>query len=279
MKLLSCIGLVGLLFFLRAPSLLQAQSVILEQVTPPETSIGWITSFTQDQQGYLWFTSFSGLYHYDGYQLTHYVHDPANPHSVAGGWLEGLYADRDGIIWVGTMEWGLDRLDPATGIFTHFSHRSSDPTSLSNNKVTVILEDHQGSLWIGTHGGLNRLDRKSGQFIHYRHNPQDSTSLSNDQVWALYEDRQGTLWVGTGSYFAGESPVGAGGLNRMDRKTGTFQRYLHDPKDPHSLADNHVRVIFEDSRGTFWVGTFGDGLHTMDRQKGTFQRPPPDLYD
>ncbi len=37
-----------------------------------------------------------------------------------------------------------------------------------------------------------------------------------------------------------------------------------------------MKAIFEDSRGTFWVGTAGDGLHTMNRVDGTFQRH---LYD
>ncbi len=67
-----------------------------------------------------------------------------------------------------------------------------------------------------------------------------------------------------------------GGLNKLNKKTGKFTRYLHDEKDPHSLIDNRVRAIFEDSRGNFWVGTAGDGLHTMDRAKGTFERH---LYD
>src|SRR5207237_1157100 len=51
-------------------------------------------------------------------------------------------------------------------------------------------------------------------------------------------------------------------------------RYLHNPKDPHSLIDDRVGAIFEDSRGVFWVSTAGDGLHTMDREKGTFERHP-----
>jgi len=47
---------------------------------------------------------------------------------------------------------------------------------------------------------------------------------------------------------------------------------VNDPKNPHSLISNKVRAIFEDSRGTFWVGTSGDGLHTMDRKTGVFER-------
>ncbi len=51
---------------------------------------------------------------------------------------------------------------------------------------------------------------------------------------------------------------------------------MHIPNDSNSLVNNHVRAIFEDSRGIFWVGTEGDGLHTMDRVNGTFERH---LYD
>jgi ligand-binding sensor domain-containing protein len=84
--------------------------------------------------------------------------------------------------------------------------------------------------------------------------------------------------VGTGSAFYGENPgyEGNGGLNKLNKETGKFIRYMHDEKDTHSLIDNRIRAIFEDSRGNFWVGTAGDGLHTMDRSKGTFERH---LYD
>jgi ligand-binding sensor domain-containing protein len=47
---------------------------------------------------------------------------------------------------------------------------------------------------------------------------------------------------------------------------------VHSDTDPHSLIDNPVRAIYEDSFGNFWVGTSGDGLHTMDRAAGSFTR-------
>ena len=82
----------------------------------------------------------------------------------------------------------------------------------------------------------------------------------------------GEIWVGTGfPFFPPDKPNDDGGLNRLN-PDGTFTRYLHDPNNPHSLINNKVRAIFEDSRGVFWVGTSGDGLHTMDREKGSFER-------
>ena len=77
------------------------------------------------------------------------------------------------------------------------------------------------------------------------------------------------LWVGTGHAFANEDK---GGLNRFNRSTGTFTRYMSDPKNPQTLINNKVRAIFEDSYGTFWIGTNGDGQHTMDRKTGLFTR-------
>jgi hypothetical protein len=76
------------------------------------------------------------------------------------------------------------------------------------------------------------------------------------------------IWIGAGNPFSDE--LEDGGLNRLD--TGdTFTRFLHDPNNPFSLGNNKVRSIFEDSRGTFWIGTGMLGLYTMDRKTGSFQ--------
>jgi ligand-binding sensor domain-containing protein len=231
--------------------------------------LGNITAITQDPHGYMWFSGQSAqcLYRYDGNRMISFRHDDANPNSLGGTNLETVYADGSGMIWVGFGDGGLDQFNPATGVFKHYRHV---PNDLSIGIVTVILRDHQGILWVGTHNGLDRLYEKTGKFVHYRNEPGNPRSLSSNNVRAIYEDRRGVLWIGTGLYW--EDKNNDGGLNRFDRNTGTFTRYLNDPKDPHSLINNKVRAIFEDSRGTFWVGTAGDGLHTMDRSKGSFER-------
>lgn len=124
------------------------------------------------------------------------------------------------------------------------------------------------------------MDLKSGSFTHYRSDSTDPQSISSNEVIEIYEDRKGTIWIGTGSvYSKNANDPGTGGLNRFDRKTGKFTRFLKQPGDSATLINNKVSAIFEDSRGTFWVGTAGDGLHTMDRQKGQFRTfavcPPP----
>jgi signal transduction histidine kinase/ligand-binding sensor domain-containing protein len=115
------------------------------------------------------------------------------------------------------------------------------------------------------------MDQRTGKFTRYHYNPNDRESLTNGAVMVLYEDKQGTLWVGTTRASVAEGPY-YGGLNRLNKKTGKFVRFRHEPNNPHSLIDDRISAIFEDSQGNFWVGTFGHGLHIMDRKKGSFQR-------
>jgi len=254
------------------------QQIVFNRVIPSDgKNFVHVTGIAQDINGYMWFATKKGLYRYDGYSMISYKNNPLNPNSLVSNFLESICADSRGMIWIGTFGAGLERLDPLTGIFTHFHHDSKDPASLSNDTVTCVLQDHQGILWVGTHDGLNQLDSKARKFIHYRKNANDKTSISSNQVRTLYEDHHGTLWIGTGSPYPddGGGPE-EGGLNRMNKQTGTFTRYLHDPNNKHTLINNKVRAIFEDNQQVLWIGTASNGLHKMNTQYGTFERI---LYD
>ncbi len=230
-------------------------------------------TIAQDALGRLWFGSSDGLNLYDGYDTRTFKPDLFDSTSVSGTWTEEVFVDREGRIWIGLFDGGLERFDPVTETFLHYTRDPADPNSLSQDTVTTIIQDPDGTLWVGTHGGLNRFDPSTGIFERFRHDPGDPTSLSNDQVRSLLIDSKGTLWVGTGSPAVSETPEGQGGLNRFDRASRRFTRFLHDPSDPSSLSNNKVQAIFEDRRGMLWIGTVGDGLHRMDPENGTFERP------
>jgi class 3 adenylate cyclase/ligand-binding sensor domain-containing protein len=238
---------------------------------PNGKPLGKIKNITQDAHGYMWFSGEKEkcLYRYDGTRFTLFRHDDSNPNSLGGTVVNSVYADNAGIIWIG-MNTGFDQFNPATGIFKHYKYIPKDTSSLALNDVGPIIKDRQGRVWIGGSQGLDRFDEKTGKFIHYRNQPGNQKSLSSNFVWTIYEDRQGTIWVGTGFPFFNRDPED-GGLNRLE-PDGTFTRFMHDPNNPHSLINNKIAAIFEDSKGTFWVGTSGDGLHTMDRSNGLFAR-------
>ena len=233
--------------------------------------LGKINSITQDKNGTMWFSDQTNrcIIQYDGSRMIRYQHNAKDPNTLGGYYPEWICADSIGNIWIGFYGFGIDKFDPVTNTFTHYRHDPKDPKSISNDTVSIILIDHQKKIWIGTNQGLNLMDPATGTFKHYVHDPANPKSLSHNRVRALYEDHQGTLWVGTGFPWINNN---LGGLNRFDRNTGTFTTYLHDPENNNTLINNKVRAIFEDSNGTLWIGTMGDGLHSLDRASGIITR-------
>ena len=119
-----------------------AQDISFQRVDLPDINIqSLITGITQDLRGNIWFTSAgSGLFEYDGIHLKSYTHDPLNPSSLTNNMIECIYADKRGNLWIGTWG-GLDKLDPATGVFIHYNAKNS---SISGDTITCILQDHEG---------------------------------------------------------------------------------------------------------------------------------------
>ena len=272
MKFIFRQSIVIFLLFLVFGSTAQIQQVKFNPVSGTNgVSLGKINGMARDKYGFMWFSdqSYRCIIRFDGSHMKRYQNDPKTPNSLGGYYPECLFADADGNIWIGFYGMGLDKFDPLTNIFTHYRHNKNDSQSLSDDVVSAVLVDHLGNIWVGNNGGLDLLDEKTGKFKHFSKKANDPSSLSCNTVRSLYEDKAGDLWVGTGFAFDNSNE---GGLNRFNRSTGTFIRYMNDPKNPRTLINNKVRSIFEDSYGNFWIGTNGDGLHTMDRKTGFFTR-------
>ncbi len=76
------------------------------------------------------------------------------------------------------------------------------------------------------------------------------------------EDHLGNLWIGTDG----------GGLNKLDRRTGSFTYYRHDPKDATTIGSNAVWALLEDSQGSVWVGWLGRRARPLDPASGRVTR-------
>jgi len=257
----------------------QSQPVAFREINGTSgATIGKIGDITQDKYGFIWLANNTDrcIIRYDGSYMERFTYNPDLPNSLGGYYPECLYTDSTGLLWIGFYGQGLDVYDIDANSFKHYRHDANDAESLANDFVAAVLADHVGNVWVGTKGGLDKLNPSTGKFTHYQSSEDDPTSLSNNEVRALYEDHDGTLWIGTGLYWEGGND---GGLNRFDRESGTFTRYLHDPNNPQSLISSKVSSLFEDSRGNFWVGTNGDGLHSLDRKTGLFTRHTYDPSD
>ena len=246
------------------------------QVDEKIQHFGQAIGFTQDQQGYIWFSSFAkGLIKYDGKTFKTFRHDPENPNSPASNLIVSLATDSSGKIWIAQFGYGLDRFDPVTNTFTHFKNNKADPNSLITDTVLSVMIDHTGKPWIGTSKGLETFDTKTRRFIHLQKKIDNKPTDIDPGVFIVYEDKKGIIWFSTGVIIAAITRD-LGGLFRLDPSTGKQTFYKADSLNAESLINPNVTAIFEDSKGNFWVGTIGNGLHTLDRETGRFTRY---LYD
>jgi signal transduction histidine kinase/ligand-binding sensor domain-containing protein len=138
-----------------------------------------------------------------------------------------FYEDRQGNLWIGTLEEGLYRLQP------QLIHSYSTEQGLIDRDTYATYQDRAGAVWIGAwHSGLSRF--ADGKFSSYTM----ADGLPDELVTALFEDREGRFWVGT-----------HGGLSLFDH--GRFRK-ASGPILPYEAV---VQAIWQDRSGTLWFGT------------------------
>lgn len=218
------------------------------------------TAITQDAQGFMWFATQNGLNKYDAYDFIVYRHDPDNANSLSSNNLRTLALGQGDVLWVGSIDAGLSRLELRTQKVTRYRHNPADPNSLSHDAIQTVFEDEAGLVWVGTQNGLNRLDPASGQITRWLHEPAAVNGLAHPSVTDLAAAPAGQIWVGTQM-----------GLQRLDPASGQFVTYRHDPANPHSLSDNAILTLLPGPAGTLWIGTDTGGLNHFDPAHETFK--------
>ena len=197
-----------------------------------------------------------------------FQHDGKDSKSLSDNFILSLLCDKDDNIWVGTINDGLNLMNPVDNSFYKYMPRPDNAGSLSNKSISALYQDRQGNLWIGTHrGAVNMYAAALDNFKVYRQGVEKNTLTYND-VKSFYQDDKGRVWIGT-----------EGGLNLFDPKTGDFHRYQHQDNDPNSVASNGVETIAQDAKGNLWVGTWAGCINRFDPATGRFTRYRTNILD
>ena len=242
----------------------------------------FISTVIEDSAGMVWIGTYeSGLdgYDRDNGKFIHYRHDPGDGHSLVNDTVLSLYEDRSGVLWVGSgVGGGISMKKKGSESFHHYRPSPGNPDYLAGRVVSGIHEDETGRVWIATLAGLERWNRPDGTWTHYRHDPLNPKSLSSDSVRSVFIDSSGTPWIGTD-----------GGFDRYDEQLGVFVHYevptvmwtcesttgrlwlatkggffsFDRSSGEAALLRKGISwkiMVLEDSEGTVWVGSSGDGL-------------------
>lgn len=183
-----------------AGGVIRAERLPLEEAVPDLEEELFVRTVTPVAGGRIGFgTQAHGFFLMEGegssLRVRRYRHDPANPRSIGNGLVLVSEVDRDGRLWVGTLD-GLSLYRPDTDDWLVLRHARADPRSLPSSVVRAIHAAEDGSLWIGTHGGMARLDaldveRGIAQFTRYG----ATEAWPDPTVYAIASDSAGRLWL------------------------------------------------------------------------------------
>lgn len=165
----------------------------------------------------------------------------------------GLYQDRSGHVWMGSMSDGAIRYNPNAKSNNPLQYFTIDD-GLPGNTAVDFAEDKAGNVWIATHDGLSRFD--GTHFTKYT----TADGLIHHRVSNLLVDAKGQLWIGTW-----------GGISLFDGKTFTD---FDVPVPPVALKSyqttmDWVTELMEDSHGNIWIGRDGYGAARYDGKSFT----------
>lgn len=138
---------------------------------------------------------------------------------------------------------------------------------LPNNEVRCIHKDSKGYIWVGTLYGLAKYD--GNKFTVFKHE-SNSNSISGDVITVILEDNKGNILVG------------ANGLSILERKTGLWKNYLHNPNDKSTISNPGILSIAQENDSTYWIITY-NGINRFNINTGRFStlnfHPNARLFD
>lgn len=267
-------------------------------------SSNYTQKIIQDQKGYIWVATSSGLNRFDGQKFILYGQDN---HKTEQNWINGLLADpTNDNVWVGTDQ-GLFYFDYPTGSMmphaTPLSHLDKNITGLTaatdsgiwitHHTAGVIhwsaqdttcytpqtvlglkgpfqtaVDDGNGNLYIGhSDKGLSIVSIKNNFCKNYRHIPGNQNSLPDNSVNVIYKDKSHNIWLGTNN-----------GLVLFNPQKESFTTFRQMEDNEHSLLGNQVADIKQMNDGTLWISTYLGGVSIFNLLENTFTPPAQAIF-
>ncbi len=192
---------------------------------------------------HLWIASEDAGLHYMDLKTDEIIQAPDAP--TFGYNVHSLCYDATGrYLWIGTFRNGLFCYDTLTGSKRHYM--PDDGSGLGSDAIFDLALQDEHRLWIATTRGLYWVDPTNpGQIQRVNWAVLDYTFS-----YALLLDSDHNLWVGTVQ----------DGLFRINADNSQLMSW-HTSLADCELTDNYVTALYQDRKGTVWIGTSNGGLH------------------
>lgn len=260
---------------------------------------GRIWTVHKDRAGRVWVGSYRGVSVHDPGQraVTTVFGDVGHPAGLRGQNVKSVLEGRDGIVWLGYADVGVDGLSPRRGRVRGVEPDPRSPeTALPGGAVETMAHGPDEALLLGTNWGIYQYrDGKVGRLAAPAgpgENYVGTLLASDNAIWAggtggLWRLEPGPEGWRARALAAGltdqrvsqlavrpEGGVVAGtwqGLNWLDAE-GRVVRSTAGTNAPESpLAGAYIATLRHDDKRRLWVGTSGHGLFRLDGPDGVLR--------
>ncbi len=237
-----------------------------------------IRAFAKTENGNLWITQANNRIDILDTQTKKITNVYGSSGSIYKGLKEGIYledvfADSKGNIWLATWGEGIYLLKKGGKTFINFTSENTSG-ALTTNKIHCFTEDAFGRVWIGSFlKGVFYLDPKTNQIKAPSSESYKNSGIAERDVRVIHHDSNGNIWIGTSSglYHIEMS-------NENDFKVIAHGNAISSKFGGHP-SSNRILDIYETQDGTVWCGTNGGGLYSYNKDRQNFERLALDNYD
>ncbi|MGE5944467.1 MAG: two-component regulator propeller domain-containing protein, partial [Flavobacteriales bacterium] len=181
-------------------------------------------------------------------KLKSFSHQPNNDASISSNEISCLTVQKDSILWIGTMDRGLNKYNFSTNTISRIPYGKN--SALPSLSINSLYTDSKGNLWIGSVDGLQVITTK-GDTLRLKASSYPGKGLSDNSVLSFEEDNQNQMWIGTLN----------GGLNVLDipsflsKRNHISIKWFLPKTDGSSVFNRTVSSIKMDKEGNMWLGT------------------------
>ncbi len=225
-----------------------------------------ITAMTEDMHGNILIGTENGLniYNKETENIIRYNHNNSQSTGLSDNFIRTITQDHTGAIWIGTDGGGLNKMTYGglAGLedIIHFKSGADKTNFISNDNVYSLYEDRSNNLWIGTIAGVNKTDLKKKSINYYmKSDNPNSIDIMDNVIASVYLNNDGKLWIGNWGK----------GLNILNRATNEVIHYSSELTGKMHIPEDHVHVIFKDSKSRIWLGT-RNGVSILGRERNQF---------
>jgi signal transduction histidine kinase/ligand-binding sensor domain-containing protein len=224
-----------------------------------------IRKIAGDKDGSLWLGTSKGLLNFDPEKqvFKRYSSKPNDPTGLSSDDISALLVDNTGILWAGSTQYGLDKLNPLTSIFQNYPITVRDGTAFTPGDTNNITVAPYGACWFTNDQGIFRWKPGAGEpELIYKKKSSDGG------LDAIMVSRDGKVYFCNGN-----------GLQIYDPVKRAVQSYTYQKNDSTSISANRIDVMIQDHTGLVWIGTIYGGVCSFDPSTQRFRRYPYIIND